>query len=425
MSKMSTTGINAEDNIEFAPLKFQIGVKTKRRIIRIFVYFTISIITLSALNNQAIGDMFSAKMLYILAIFTFFTLFFLYKNWVKISLSYYFTILTFAVFYFDSHAGVDAGNYLYYFPLLFSIANLYNINKRIERYQLIVHILLIATLTTVNILTDYQLFQKNALDNNNQLNQIFKLNFTVTILAIGFFIYLVIRYKMRHNSMLENSLIEEKKLNDLQLEKTREKEILLAELQHRLKNNLSLMSSLLKLKMNDVDKDPAFALKEGIHAVQVVAHANHLQRFENNMILVPISPLFSDMKYFWTELFDDYPIEGDFSIQCVSEELSVRQAIPMSLILQELICEFWYESFKSKTVNQLSFTISKGKPYISIHIHSSIENLIELNPHRKVLIDSLTEQIDGEITTVNKHEYTIDFTPLVISPILESRQLFN
>jgi hypothetical protein len=71
------------------------------------------------------------------------------------------------------------------------------------------------------------------------------------------------------------------------------------------------------------------------------------------------------------------------------------------------------------------WSISKGKPYISIHIHSSIENLIELNPHRKVLIDSLTEQIDGEITTVNKHEYTIDFTPLVISPILESRQLFN
>lgn len=421
---MATVRIKSEENRDLEKLDLLFPFYEKRKIFQIFIIATSLILISSAFNNQHIGELYSAQLLYGLTIFTIFTLFFIRKNWFKISLSYYFILISTTIFYFDSYAGVDSGSYLFYFPLLFTIANLFNFKSKTERHQLIFHISLVAIYTLINVFTDHQLFQKDSLS-AFQEDQIFKLNFTFSIIAIGFFMYMIIRNNMKHNLILENSVIEENKLRVLQTEKTRDKEILLAELQHRLKNNLSLLSSLLKLKMNDADKDPTFALKEGIHAVQVVAHANHLQRFENDMILVPIAPLCSEIKSFWVDLFENYPINGDFTIQCVSEELSVKQAIPMSLILQELICEFWLVSFELKTPSQLVFTITKNAGEISIHIHSSVENLVERSANRKFLIDSLTEQIDGEIHKLTEYEHTIDFTPLKVSPILESSQLFD
>lgn len=421
---MATVRIKSEENRDLEKLDLLFPFYEKRKIFQIFIIATSLILISSAFNNQHIGELYSAQLLYGLTIFTIFTLFFIRKNWFKISLSYYFILISTTIFYFDSYAGVDSGSYLFYFPLLFAIANLFNFKSKTERHQLIFHISLVAIFTLINVFTDHQLFQKDSLS-TFQEDQIFKLNFTFSIIAIGFFMYMIIRNNMKHNLILENSVIEENKLRVLQTEKTRDKEILLAELQHRLKNNLSLLSSLLKLKMNDADKDPTFALKEGIHAVQVVAHANHLQRFENDMILVPIAPLCSEIKSFWFDLFENYPIDGDFTIQCVSEELSVKQAIPMSLILQELICEFWLVSFELKTPSQLVFTITKNASEISIHIHSSVENLVERSANRKFLIDSLTEQIDGEIHKRTEYEHTINFTPLKVSPILESSQLFD
>jgi len=117
-----------------------------------------------------------------------------------------------------------------------------------------------------------------------------------------------------------------------------EKEILLREIHHRVKNNLQFISSLLGLQTEHVqDKVALGALEEGQNRVQSMAliHQNLYQ--EDNLTGV-------DMKQYFTKLtrglFDSYNIrKGQITLNLNIEDvnLDVDTVIPIGLIVNELV----------------------------------------------------------------------------------------
>jgi two-component sensor histidine kinase len=227
-------------------------------------------------------------------------------------------------------------------------------------------------------------------------------------------------------SLLENIVREETKLRNLEVDKNRDKEILLAELQHRLKNNLSLMSSLLKLKLENVNDDNySLAYKESIHAIQTVAQANHLQKFDDGKLTIPIDRYLKEVKIYWYQLFEEIQILGNIKIKSENFSMNVKQAIPIGLIIHEIISLFWIHCFTRDLKEDLIIGISQREDKTVLKIMSTLPNLTKLDTKKEVIIYALIEQIDAIPTEVNANEFTIEIMNNIYAPLLESEALFK
>lgn len=155
-------------------------------------------------------------------------------------------------------------------------------------------------------------------------------------------IYRISRLRSRANAMLrDKNIIIEKALG--------EKEILIREIHHRVKNNLQFISSLLALQTEHVEDTAALgALQEGQDRVQSMAliHQNLYQ--EDNLTGVDVKAYFVKLI---RNLFDSYNIrKGQIQLDLdVSEiELDVDTIIPIGLIVNELVSNCLKYAFVDK-----------------------------------------------------------------------------
>ncbi|MCB0688590.1 MAG: sensor histidine kinase [Saprospiraceae bacterium] len=117
-----------------------------------------------------------------------------------------------------------------------------------------------------------------------------------------------------------------------------EKDILLREIHHRVKNNLQFISSLLGLQTEHISDEKALgALQEGQDRVQSMALIHQDLYQEDNLTGV-------DMKNYFTKLirglFDSYNIRRDqisLSMEIADLNLDIDSVIPIGLIANELV----------------------------------------------------------------------------------------
>jgi two-component sensor histidine kinase len=142
------------------------------------------------------------------------------------------------------------------------------------------------------------------------------------------------------------------KLQRSELEQSlKDKEVLLKEIHHRVKNNLQVISSLLDLQTLKMDDGTAkSALEEGKSRVQSIAILHHQLYQHDDLVQV-------DLKAFSDELFKqvlgvfkkpDQQVE--ISIDINQTMLDIDTAVPLGLILNELF------------TNSFKYAFSNGKP---------------------------------------------------------------
>jgi two-component sensor histidine kinase len=305
------------------------------------------------------------------------------------------------------------------------VANIFDYRTKSDRMIMILQLVLIAVLIFVNLITDHKIFENNSLT-IAQKRTMFYFNILVSIICLGYFIFLIVTSNIQKLKLLENIVNEETKLRSLAMEKTREKEILLAELQHRLKNNLSLMSSLIKLKLEHVNDDNySLAFKESIHAIQTVAQANHLQKFEDGRLIVPVDKYLKEVKLYWFQLLEDIPIAGNIKLKSESFSMNVKQVIPVGLIIHEIISLFWIHCHLRELKDDLVIGVSQREDKIVVKIMCSIPNLVKLELKKEVIIYALIEQIDAVFQDATPNEFSIQISNNIDSPMLESESLFK
>jgi len=134
-------------------------------------------------------------------------------------------------------------------------------------------------------------------------------------------------------------LFQKTKWQNKQISKAlHEKEVLLREIHHRVKNNLQVISSLLALQSEHVDDNVALsALQEGQDRVQSMAliHQNLYQ--DHNLTGVSINEYFTKLI---RNLFDSYNIRKDqirLEMNIDPLNLDVDTVVPIGLIVNELV----------------------------------------------------------------------------------------
>lgn len=163
--------------------------------------------------------------------------------------------------------------------------------------------------------------------------------------------------------------ISERKRSDEQIKQSlKEKEILLREIHHRVKNNMQVVSSLLKLQSGYITEEKYLEMfKESRNRIMSMSLV--YEKFYKSEGLVKIN--FKEyIKDFIGELFQSYGIKkGTIALNINAEDISfgVDTAIPCGLIINELVTNSLKHAFPDERDGE-----------IKIVLHRTDENTIEL-----------------------------------------------
>ncbi len=174
------------------------------------------------------------------------------------------------------------------------------------------------------------------LEYNSQLNQQrLQLGFAIGaggLLAILVAVlYRTSRMRQRTNQLLsdQNKEIEAK---------SEQNELLLKEIHHRVKNNLQTISSLLYLQSAHIkDADIKQAVAAGRHRVESMALIHQKLYQRDNLAAIEMKDYLSNLGLSLLNTFTDQPDRIQFHIDMDELDLDVDTAVPLGLIVNELI----------------------------------------------------------------------------------------
>lgn len=200
----------------------------------------------------------------------------------------------------------------------------------------------------------------------------------------------------------ENNM-QEKVIRDM----LREKDVLMAEVFHRVKNNMNIVTSLLNLKKNNSDSEEVkLALEECRSRVFSMALVHQKIFNTNNISGLNFSEYAKDLV---REIGFSMGVDGADSIHVNAEdmELPINYAIPCGLILNELVTNSYkHARVPGKPMNiEIELKHVSGKRLMKVQDNGpgALQGDFEKPGSLGVdLIRSLCEQIDGEYTFGNE-----------------------
>ena len=144
-----------------------------------------------------------------------------------------------------------------------------------------------------------------------------------------------------------NKIYREKKRSD---QLVIDKEMLIKEIHHRVKNNLEVISSLLELQSAGMDDDKAkAAVAEGQSRVQSIALIHHKLYRNDDVASVEFKGFVSDLYKQVESVFKKPGTELEFKIDADETKINIDAAVPLGLVLNELL------------TNTFKYAVSEGK----------------------------------------------------------------
>ena len=370
-----------------------------------FSFIAIFIFLLSGINNYSLGDVFSAILIEGLVVVCLIAFYLNKLYYHRLATTFLFSTITLAIFYFDSYSGIASGTYLFHFPLILALAFIFDMRE--DKTRMLIHFSVIIAFISINILTHRELFESKFL-NDHQRSQMFMFNLLLSASSVGFFVYLMIQNNMKENYRFIIQIEERRKSEEIVKSTLIEKNILISELHHRVKNNLAIISGLFSLKItDDLHEDAKNVLLESRNRVRSMALIhNRLYKSDN---LTDI-----DFGEYAKELIEEinlsYPVVAnsvkiDTYINNVS--ININSAIPCGLILNELLTNSYKHAFKDKPDGQIHVSFVNDDNTILMTVKDNGIGLPTDYRQKQSLgvtvIESLSEQLDGSFNFSNNN----------------------
>ncbi len=352
----------------------------------------------SGFNNIALGDIFSGLLIEALVVVVLIGFYLNKLQYHRFAISFLFAIVSTTIFYFDSYSGILSGTYLYHFPLILAIAFIFDMRE--DKKAMLFHFLLIISYLIVNVTTNYDLFRSEFLTDEKR-SQMFMFNLVFSASSVGFFVYLMIQNNLKESYYYIQSIEERKQSEKAIKEALTEKNLLIAELHHRVKNNLAIISGLFSLTINDnLHEDAKNVLLESRNRVRSMALIHNRLYKSDSFTDVNFDEYIHELV---SEITTSYPsISNAINVKTDINNviLNVNSAIPCGLILNELLTNAYKHAFKDKTEGEIaiSFFHQNGQ-YVMTVKDNGCGLPLDYNKKQSLgitVIEALTEQLDGK-----------------------------
>ncbi|MBF0328651.1 MAG: response regulator [Nitrospirae bacterium] len=204
----------------------------------------------------------------------------------------------------------------------------------------------------------------------------------------------------------EAAMRAEKKRADAEiLRSLREKEVLLKEIHHRIKNNMQIISSLLDLQSNYItDKAALQVFKDGQNRIRSMALVHELLYRSQNMVHINFNDYIREIS---GHMFRFYGIDASrvrMSIDIGDVKFSLDTAVPFGLIVSELISNALKHAFPDAREGTINISLHERGENIELCFKDNgigfperldFKNTESLGLH---LVNSLVKQLSGEIS---------------------------
>ena len=263
-------------------------------------------------------------------------------------------VLAFSVF-----LGFKSGIFFYLFTTPHLILLLFNFKDKTTIYLCITSYAF--TFLVAYFFDQYNLTQSFILP-PKILNIVYALNFLSSLI----FSFTLVTILANHNYNNINLLVQSnKELEEHQIllkNEIREKETLMSEIHHRVKNNLAVVSGLIELQNMYVNDEKASSiLKESRNRIKSIALLHEKFYSGKTIDNIEISPYVDELIYFIKLSFSTNQLEVKIHTQIEKIELTMIKALPFSLLLNELITNSYKHAFKEKTVGNIYISFIKNQ----------------------------------------------------------------
>ncbi|MES2593451.1 MAG: sensor histidine kinase [Bacteroidota bacterium] len=279
--------------------------------------------------------------------------------------------------------GRDSYMLLFYFPVIISMI------QTLGRSGLLKHLIILSGVCLLSIITITIGFKRHFYPvyfSDEAINDLSSFNIILCFLITMAYITAMVWESLNQENLIRKML--------------QEKEILLAEVFHRVKNNMNIVTSLLNLKKNMSDSPEVINALEDCRG-RVYAMALVHDNIFNNTNITGLN--FKDyVNNLVNEIANTFGDSEEVEITLDTDDiyLELSNAIPCGLILNELITNsFKYAQSEDKKL-QVHVKLKKLKGVIELEVKDngpgfSEEAIKNTNTLGRELIKSLSEQIGG------------------------------
>lgn len=187
-----------------------------------------------------------------------------------------------------------------------------------------------------------------------------------------------------------------------------EKETLLREIHHRVKNNLQIISGLLNLQSRQIENPEAQeAVREGRNRVKSMALIHQKLYQQDNLTGVKMKEYLNDLVYTLQQTFKDNNTNIQTNIICSNLTLDVDTAIPLGLIINELVTNCYKYAFSYKKNGLITIRLEEAQKKLLLEVRDDgvgLPHSFDMSSSKSFgmkLIQSLAAKLEAVIETKN------------------------
>jgi two-component sensor histidine kinase len=326
----------------------------------------------------------------------------------KTNQSFNFPELELSLFKIDSLEGKYFSSISHYQSYNRINDSLFNFSKNRQIEELKIQYETLKNENAIKTLETKSKFQQSKLDRSRLLINL-SIGCIVLLTVILGLLYYSYKLKQKHNKKLE---IKENEINqkNIKLEHLLEdKEWLIKEIHHRVKNNLQTVISLLNSQSAYIDDDLALStIKNSQHRIHAMSLIHQKLYMSENVSTINMPVYIKELAEYLKDSFN-LRQRIRFVITIEELELDVTQAIPLGLIINEAITNSIKYAFPDNQQGIISITLaSKGINHYLLTIHDDGIGIIidytnkAKNSFGMSLIRGLSDDLEGVFSIENK-----------------------
>ncbi len=375
-----------------------IGVKPELQTWEVYLIRKLNTITIIALLNNVIGvvfftlagfPQFNIECFIVLLIGPFVFLLNKYKN--VIWAVYWFYIVGYIYLTaFNLHMGKDSFILLFFFPVIISMVQLLG---RRETLRHLIVLSVFAVFAAIVIVFGFRYHWIESPLSVEAIQNLSAFNIILSFITAIAFIIVVVTESLSQELRIKNML--------------NEKEVLLAEVYHRVKNNMSIVTSLLNLKKDmSSSREVQEALDDCRNRVYSMALAHQKMYNSKNLESLNFREYVNDLV---KDIKNSIAGRTELNVKIDAEDINLEltNAIPCGLILNELITNAYKHAGNSLNGVKVLIELKRKGDSVELKVSDNgpginEEAMSKPNTLGIELIKSLTEQLDGKYEFYNQ-----------------------
>ncbi|HKK46297.1 MAG TPA: histidine kinase dimerization/phosphoacceptor domain -containing protein [Balneolaceae bacterium] len=196
----------------------------------------------------------------------------------------------------------------------------------------------------------------------------------------------------------------------------KEKEVLLAEIHHRVKNNLAVISGLLQMQIWESENESAIsALQQSQLRVRSIALVHEKLYQSESLTYIDFDKYIRDL----LDAVSNTYLREDSKISVITDLenviLNINQAIPCSLLVNELVVNSFKHAFDEDSEGEINVVMKKQEgQQVMLQVRDTGKGFPEEDAEAESLgmslIDTLSQQIGGDLVFKNEDGAKVTIT---------------